>query len=76
MDIYVLAGLITTMGLVNGIGLINNHKKVPSIDDKTGKNGTIYNIGNNKADFPSQNVNESSVVIVVLIVLAHILLKE
>ena len=50
MDIYVLAGLLTTMGLVNGIGLINNHKKVPSIDDKTGKSGTTSNIGNNKAD--------------------------
>jgi hypothetical protein len=39
MDIYVLSGLLTTMGLVNGIGLINNRKKVPSIDDKTGKSG-------------------------------------
>jgi hypothetical protein len=37
MDIYVLAGLLTTMGLVNGIGLINNHKKVPSINEKNGE---------------------------------------
>jgi hypothetical protein len=50
MDIYVLAGLLTTMGLVNGIGLINNHKKVPSIDDKTGKSGANSNNENNKAD--------------------------
>ena len=57
MDIYVLAGLITTMGLVNGIGLINNHKKVPLIDDKTWKNGTNSNIEKIKVDAEKEKVD-------------------